>query len=61
MDSKHLWKAQRKHWVSQKLTTSFDLFDIVAREPASPATERAFPPASLLLPSHLDDVTLVEA
>lgn len=54
-------KDQRKPWVSQQLTTSFDLFDVVAREPAGLAVKRSFPPASLLLPRHLDDVALVEA
>lgn len=42
------------------LTGAFDLFDIVARKPASFAIDRALPPAALLLPCHLDDVTLIE-
>lgn len=45
------WKA---------LTGAFDLFDIVARKPASFAIKRPLPPAAVLLPYHLDDVALTE-
>lgn len=41
-------------------TASFQLPYIVTREPPSPAIERAFPPAPLLLSDHTDDVTLGE-
>lgn len=41
-------------------TRAFDLTDVVAREPPSPAVERPLPPAAVLLTSHADDVTLGE-
>lgn len=39
-------------------TRAFNLTDIVAREPPSPAIEHSLPPAAVLLTSHADDVPL---
>lgn len=41
-------------------TRAFDLADVVARKPPSPAIKHPLPPAAILLTSHADDVTLGE-
>lgn len=41
-------------------TRAFDLTDIVARKPPSPAIKHPLPPAAILLASHADDITLAK-
>lgn len=43
-----------------RLTTGFDLSDVVAGEPARLAVERPFPPSSLLLSRDKDHFTFIE-
>lgn len=42
-------------------TRAFDLPDIVARKPPSPAIKHPLPPAAVLLTSHANDITLSES
>lgn len=57
----HLWK-QQFHGPDRaaKLTTGFDLTNVVTWKPARFAVERALPPSSLLLACHKDHFTFTE-
>lgn len=47
--------------VDELPTRAFDLADIVARKPPSPAIKHPLPPAAILLTSHADDITLIKS